>query len=146
MDLHFETPEDAVKSAKSLRAWGDHMERHKHLQAAGTFFPVPGGMCALGSAILSMGLQENAVYERRLDEEFDLAGLTEDVVVAVAAIAARQTEKVRYTSNVSIPVLNDVCGVTFPEFATACRSLAAIIEEYFPLPSAPIREREAVPA
>ena len=44
-----------------------------------------------------------------------------------------------------MPYLNDECGVTFPQFATACRTLASIIEEHYPTPT-PVAEYELVEA
>lgn len=144
-DLDFDTPEAAAKCAIWMRT--------RTSRSVSGFTTLRGGMCALGAAGRACGYQ--GFYQGN-DEELDLpfdaalnaAGLCHDAVIAVGVITTRQ-------AGISPPAgrdgwwvheLNDCDGITFPQFATACRTLAAMIEERYVVESAPVAEPALVEA
>lgn len=78
------------------------------------------------------------------EDDLDEVGISMKVRNAVGDVVARQQGINVEATMASVPFLNDQCGVTFPQFATACRTLAAMIEEQFVVESAPVAECEMV--
>lgn len=145
-DLRFETPEAAAKTAKSLRTWGVFMEQNADKQITGDYYDDDGGMCAIGAGAKAFGYAGRELADWALECKGDIG---DPVQNAVGAIVVRQLGlgvELNPEEDRVIPLLNDCAGVTFPQFATACRALSSIIEERYVVDAVPVSERELVEA
>jgi hypothetical protein len=115
------------EQATRLRKWADELERGCWQQRTGGYLG-DGSACALGVGLISLLGREEAEFAVRWGQVLPSHLPDAATERAIVAEVARQTANDALVG-ASIIDLNDNCGIDFPTFARAIRTVARRMEE-----------------